>query len=180
MRSMELGGVGRSVFVRGGARRTRWTTIMVHGRVAMRTIVIPVSVPIPVTVAISPCSPTRLEVNRLTANRTLGTILASAAATAARRIAVPLVVIVVGMPQQIGITSIRTGVQVHLGQWHLDQLAVALPVTRGIQPIVEAFAHETPLPTTLPHALLHPLAGYGAAHEVWCYPFSGQDSSETG
>jgi len=140
--------------------------------------VIPVPVPIPISKSSS--AATGLEVDGLAAHRTLGAILASTATTAARCIAVPLVVVVVGMPQQIGVPPIRAGVQVHLGQRHLNQLAVALAVTRGVQPVVEALAHESSLSSALSHALLHALAGYGAAHEVGGYSLSGQDSPEAG
>lgn len=180
---MVLRGEGRSVLIGATRRRSRRPTIVIHSSAGWRTIVIPVPVTILIAISSRACSSAataRFEVHGLTAHWTLGAILAGTPPTAAGRIAIPFIVVVVWVPQQVLISPVGTGVQVHLGQRHLDQLAVALAMTRRIQAVVEAFAHEAPLPTALPHALLDALAGDGATHPVGGYPFAGQDAPEAG
>lgn len=53
------------------------------------------------------------------------------------------------MIQEIRVTVVHTGVQVHFGQGHFDEFTIALAATRGIQTVVKSFADETPLFGTL-------------------------------
>lgn len=138
---------------------------------------IPITIPIPISITIAAAG---FEVNRIAANGPLGAILAGIAPTAAGRIAIPFIVIVVRMPQQIRVPAIGARIEIHLRQGYLNQLAVALAMPRGIQAIVKALAHEALLVAALAHAVLHPFTGYRTAYPMGRYALASQHTPEAG
>lgn len=136
---------------------------------------------VPISIAIAAAAAAAgLEVNGIAANGSLGAVLADIASTAAGRITIPFIIIIVRMSQQIRIPSIGARIQIHLRQRYLNQLTVALPMPRRIQTIVEALAHETLLVAALAHAVLDTFTGYGTAYPVRGYALASQHTPEAG
>lgn len=181
----------------GTAGWSRRTAIMIHSCAAvwrLRTIMITITIPITFTItfpiaaiAAAAAGPgwiaataAGLEVNGIAADGPLGAVLAGAASTAAGRIAIPLIIIIVRMPQHIRIASIGAGIQIHLGQRQLNQLTIALAMSGRIQAIVKALAHEALLVAAFAHTILDTLTGYGATHPMRRDTLAGQHTPEAG
>lgn len=96
------------------------------------------------------------------------------------RTTIALVVVIVGIADQVRVPLVRTRVQINLGQWLIDQFAVSLTPASRVKPIVEPLARESPLVATFPLTILNPLANQSPSHPLRGHPFSGQNPAIAG